>query len=208
MRIRSVVLILLGLLLMGGAAGLTLYNLNEGEEALAHAEEALVPLREVVEQRQEAGELPSVSKSDLIYAEAVHEFPEMPVETIDGVDYLGILEIPDLDISLPVTADWDYDLLRIAACRYSGSYYERNLTVCAHNFIPLFRPLLTIPMDTDVFFTNVEGVVFHYRVSNRETVQPTEISRMIDNNGEWDLTLFTCFPGGKTRCAVRCDQVG
>jgi hypothetical protein len=24
---------------------------------------------------------------------------------------------------------------------------------------------------------------------------------------DWDLTLFTCFPGGATRCAVRCARV-
>ena len=25
--------------------------------------------------------------------------------------------------------------------------------------------------------------------------------------GSWDLTLFTCYVGGQTRCAVRCVRV-
>ena len=57
-------------------------------------------------------------------------------------------------------------------------------------------------------FTNVEGVVYRYIVSNRETVRPMDVDYMIDNQSDksekWDLTLFTCNTGGQTRCAVRC----
>ena len=51
----------------------------------------------------------------------------------------------------------------------------------------------------------VTGTVFRYQVSNRQTMEPSEVEKMVDDTDEsWDLTLFTCNIGGKTRCAVRC----
>lgn len=38
----------------------------------------------------------------------------VPAETINGYDYIGVLEIPALNLTLPIMADWDYDRLKIA----------------------------------------------------------------------------------------------
>ena len=35
-----------------------------------------------------------------------------------------------------------------------------------------------------------------------ETLMPTAVEEM--ESGDWDLTLFTCTVGGRTRVAVRC----
>ena len=45
-------------------------------------------------------------------------------------------------------------------------------------------------------------------MSNVETIQPTDIDKMITASDEdaWDLTLFTCTTGGRARCAVRCTR--
>ncbi|MBQ2041505.1 MAG: hypothetical protein II482_05095, partial [Lachnospiraceae bacterium] len=56
----------------------------------------------------------------------------------------------------------------------------------------------------------VKGEQIHYIVSNVEQVKPTGIEEMIansnnsDSTSEWDLTLFTCTLGGRTRYALRC----
>jgi sortase A len=75
-------------------------------------------------------------------------------------------------------------------------------------------PLITMAIGEDGYFTNVEGMTIHYIVTNRETVQPTDVEGMtenISNSGQstmdWDMTLFTCNLGGQTRCAVRCKRV-
>lgn len=141
---------------------------------------------------------------------------EMPVVTIDGRQYIGTLEIPSISRRLPVMADWSYRNLKLAPCRYSGSYYADNLVICGHNYASHFSPLKWIAVGADVYFTNVEGLRLHYVVSNVETVRPTAVEEMVDNQAEknskgnsetgnkWDLTLFTCNTGGQTRCAVRC----
>ena len=46
------------------------------------------------------------------------------------------------------------------------------------------------------------GIVFHYEVAAVEVLKSTAVEEM--KAGDWDLTLFTCTYGGKSRCALRC----
>ena len=58
--------------------------------------------------------------------------------------------------------------------------------------------------NSEVLFTNVDGEVFRYRVVSVETLAPTQVEDMTRSSDKWDLTLFTCTPGGGSRCTVRC----
>ena len=198
-RKRFIMFVALGLLLVAAALCLTAYNLWESWDAGKRSQQ-------VVEQLD-------ASIGDYRDGQAFGQ--KMPVSKVDGHEYLGILSIPELDLTLPVMKDWDYNNLRISPCRYSGNYYDDDMVVCAHNYISHFRALQTIRIGVEVRFTNVKGEVFRYVVTNRETVEPTSIDFMIKNlnnstegfAGSWDLSLFTCQPGGATRCAVRCSRV-
>lgn len=130
--------------------------------------------------------------------------------TIDGRSYIGTIEVPSLGISLPVALDWDYDQLRLSPCRYSGSYLDDDLVICGHNYRSHFGPLLRVDIGAEVDLATVDGQLIRYVVGNVETLAPTSIEEMVSNDqnedqvSEWDLTLFTCTLGGRTRCAVRC----
>ena len=141
-------------------------------------------------------------------------YRDMPAEDVEEYYYIGFLEIPSIDLSLPVMESWDYNRLRISPCRYSGSYYTDDLVICAHNYYRHFTPVKDdLGMGEDVYFTNVLGESIHYRTVNKETIQPTDIEAMVindrnnDGQDEWDLTLFTCNLGGQTRAAIRCQRV-
>ena len=97
--------------------------------------------------------------------------PELPVVELDGCEYVGCVEIPALEVELPVMADWNYDRLKIAPCRQFGS------------------------SRTDDF----------YSVSKCETLQPTGVDA-VQNSG-YNLMLYTCTLGGRTRVTVFCDRV-
>ncbi len=225
-----------GLLLIAAALGFVLYNNWDSRRAGDAAEEAREALRISMEHRSPSAipqsgsadfsspsvpaSVPDSAQPDMqgesapVYAnrptlpDTVPAVPVMPSEELDGSLYIGILEIPSLSLSLPVMENWDYDKLKIAPCRYSGSYYLNDLVICGHNYAQHFATLLHIGIGADVYFTNMDGQVIHYTVTNRETVWPTQIEVMIDNSLEdWDLTLFTCYTGGQTRCAVRCTRV-
>ena len=201
------ILILLGILMLLGAVGLVAYNFWDANRAKEAAEQISEQLIEKIDENV---------KSEETAAPAPYMDPNtpMPVELIDGYEYIGILEIPSEELSLPVMAEWDYDRLKISPCRFIGSYYADDLVICAHNYDLHLGRLLSIDIGVDVYFTNVEGLTIHYIVTNRETVEPTAVEQMIENTGnsetsllDWDLTLFTCNLGGQTRCAVRCSRV-
>ena len=198
-----------GVLCMIAALALVVYNDRESDRAEAAAAEINAQLVEAITERIEKnkaeGTVPSRANAYIKYMDYV---PDMPTEEIDGYEYIGVIEVPAEEISLPVMAEWDYVRLKISPCRFVGSYYTNNMVICAHNYSRHFYQLLSIAVGTDVYFTTVEGVQYHYVVSNREEVYPNEVERMCDAaGGSWDLTLFTCFLGGRTRCAVRCVRV-
>ena len=196
-------LILLGLLLLLGAGSLTAYNIWDGIRA-ERASQHIIQEMDIGQDLVEA--LDRESDDD----------PEMPVIEVEGYYYIGILEIPSLQLTLPVMDRWDYTRLKISPCVYSGSYKTDDLVICAHNYARHFSPVKRIDIGADVYLITVDCRVYHYQVTNRETLQPGAVENMIENTNnttdgtvtnEWDLTLFTCNTGGQTRCAVRCARI-
>lgn len=182
----------LGLLLLAAALSLTIYNIWDGYRAGQAAQDIVDALDEII---------PPTAVRPTIIPER-----EMPTKEIDGELYIGELSIPDLDLTLPVMLEWDYDKLKISPCRYSGSYYTRDMVIAGHNYVRHFSALRWIEVGADVYFTNVEGERFHYTVDKVETLQDVEVNSMILGD-DWDLTLFTCNRGGQTRCTVRCVEL-
>lgn len=181
--------IVFGLLLMAAAFFIILYNRWEAARADRAAQSVVTKMVDQIDTEEASAEMEDPDR-------------EMATMEIDGNLYIGVLEIPSLNLSLPVMADWDYEKLKISPCRYYGSYYTDDLVVAGHNYAKHFSPIKWIEPGSDVFFTNVEGEVYHYTVDNIETLQPTAVEDMI--GGDWDLTLFTCTTGGRSRCTVRC----
>lgn len=185
-------LIFTGLLLIAAALFLTGYNLFDQMRAQRSAAQAAAQLAE---------RLPQTTQTDVPDYLLTPEM-EMPVETIDGVDYVGVLRIPALALELPVINQWSYPLLKIAPCRYSGSAYQNNLVLCAHNYASHFGNLKNLHIGAAVTFTDMDGNLFTYQVAELETLPPQATEEM--ENGDWDLTLFTCTVGGQSRVTVRC----
>ena len=203
-KTKGNLLITLGILLIAAAVGLAGYNLWDASRAQKAAEEITGQLISDIESKVEDGKTA---------APYIDPNTPMPVEVVDGYEYIGVLEIPSEGLSLPVMKEWDYTRLKISPCRFTGSYYSDDLVICAHNYMKHLGPLLQIGIGEDIYFTNVDGLSIRYIVTNRETVEPTAVEQMIENTSnsetsllDWDLTLFTCNLGGQTRCAVRCSR--
>ena len=60
---------------------------------------------------------------------------------IDGYNYIGIIEIPSINLKLPVISTFDYDRLKIAPCIYYGSIETNDLVICGHSYKNHFRYL-------------------------------------------------------------------
>lgn len=192
----------LGALLILGSVALLGYNQWDANRADQASQEALGKLEETLNETIE-----EKADSEVIQPELDPE-QEMTATEIDGWEYIGYLSIPSIGRELPVMSQWSYAGLKVAPGRYSGSTYADNMVVCAHNYAKHFSPIKWLALGTEVYFTDMDGLRWSYEVTNVETIQPTDIEKMItaDDQDDWDLTLFTCTTGGRARCAVRCKR--
>lgn len=126
---------------------------------------------------------------------------ELPTVEIDGYGYVGQLEIPALELELPVMSEWDYGRLQIAPCRQFGSSAE-DLVIAAHNYSSHFGRLQELAIGDSVVFTDIDGLRSTYSVGDIRILRPTE-TKSVQQSG-FDLVLYTCTYGGKSRVAVFC----
>ncbi|MDO5301992.1 MAG: sortase [Tissierellia bacterium] len=131
---------------------------------------------------------------------------EMPIHLVDGHEYIGHLKLETLGLDLPVMSSWSYDKIKIAPARYQGSIYRDNMIIMAHNYRSHFGKLPRVDLGDEVTFTDVDQNQFHYEIVDIQEVGGDELEALL--GGEWDLTLFTCTLGGKSRVVVRCKLTG
>lgn len=207
-KLKLNVWIICGVVMLIAAGMFTVSNLTEENNADIASQNTLEVLIPTIEHRsgknfaEKQRTYPDKGQNTAYYI--LNPNMDMPIENIDGEEYIGILEIPDLDIILPVMSEWDYAKLKTAPCRYCGSVYKNDMIVCAHNYDRHFGRLKTLNQGADVYFTDVDGNMFSYLVTGIETIRPYDVEGM--KKGDWDLTLFTCTIGGATRVAVRCEK--
>lgn len=198
----GIVFIALGAVLILSALLLLLYNRHEAALAGKEAEILLSDVEAVI-----GGQTSSDGPTDPTEETETEPTlpPELPVVHLNGYDYVGYVEIPALELKLPVMATWDYDLLQVAPCRQFGSSRTDDLVIAAHNYVTHFGYLKKlIPGDT-VIFTDMDGIVNTYAVEKTETLDPTSVDAV--KNSGCDLVLYTCTIGGKTRVCVFCNRV-
>jgi sortase A len=191
-----------GGLLLVSALALTSYNIWDGRRADAEAQNVVEQLDQMIPESPEtsAGESLLIGK-----ANEGEDVPSMATIEIDGNEYIGELKVPDLNLTLPVMADWDDEKLKLSPCRYAGSYYTNDLVIAGHNYARHFSSLKWLPEGSRILFRTVTGEEFAYVIKRTETLQPEEIEKMVsEETGTWDLTLFTCTTGGQSRCTIRC----
>lgn len=177
---------------------------ESAEAAVQKLEEVIPPVPTALPENTFLTASPSLQKIE--YPDYVlNPNMDMPEAEIDGARYIGLLEIPSLDMELPIQSEWSYPNMRVSPCRYQGSAYLDNMVICGHNYTTHFRPLFDIENGASVFLTDVDGNRFEYKVSESEILSGNAVEEMV--SGNWDLTLFTCTSGGVYRVAVRCIRV-
>ena len=196
----DIVIIVVGAVLILSALLLLIYNRCEDVRAGQEAESLLASVEAAIS----AQEMATPNKPESTEALSPPLDPEMPVVTLDGYEYVGYVEIPTLGLKLPVMAEWDYTRLQIAPCRQFGSSRTDNLVIAAHNYDTHFGKLKELSKGDTVIFTDMEGIVSTYCIEKLETLSPDAVDTVL--NSGYDLVLYTCTKGGKTRVTVFCDR--
>ena len=124
---------------------------------------------------------------------------------VDGNEYIGIINIPTLNLELPVMTDWSYKKMKISPVRYHGSLENNDLVICAHAMKNLFGSIKNLTKGDILVFTDVNGDEYLYEVKVIEILTPEDIKEMIES--EFDLTLFTCTYDSQNRLTVRFNRI-
>lgn len=194
----GIIIIAVGAVLILSALLLLLYNRREDARAGQEAESLLANVEEAIQaQANESITAPAT-------APETSSDSEMPVVALDDYEYVGYIEIPTLGLKLPVMAQWDYDRLKIAPCRQFGSSRTDDLVIAAHNYESHFGRLKELVRGDTVTFTDMEGIINTYSVEKIETLKPESVDA-VENSG-YDLVLYTCTLGGKTRVTAFCNR--
>ncbi|MCC8014340.1 MAG: sortase [Eubacterium sp.] len=192
---KGIFLMFLGTALVLAALLLTAYNIYDGIRAEKRAAEILTLLDEA--------EINGVKSNSKLY----ERYPNMsmPTKEIDGLSIIGVLEIPSLDVTLPVCKSWSYESLRKAPCCYSGSVYSHDCVIAAHNYKSHFGRLKSLSEGDRVVFTDVLGNVFSYEVKSVGVLNSGDTEKMKSTG--YDLTLFTCNQSGIARITAGCSLI-
>lgn len=204
----GIVFVTLGAVLIVSALLLFLYNRQEADVAGQEAESLMADLeswmlKAQTEPMQDATTGESTEPTATEETEPALA-PEMPVVRINGYATVGYVEIPALELKLPVLAEWNYDRLQIAPCRQYGSARTDDLVIAAHNYRTHFGRLKELSEGDTVLFTDMDGIVNTYAIAKIDTIDPYDVESVL--NSEFDLVLYTCTVGGKTRVTVFCDR--
>jgi len=136
--VRSKLLVIIGTLLILCAAVLYGYNTIDENRAKSAADELLSGL-------DKAQGLKISDTENSISTAKVAEIQSLDVSeqvvSVDGIDMIGSVFIPKIDIKLPVASGWSYKILKKASCRYSGTARDGKLIVLAHNYNKHFGKL-------------------------------------------------------------------
>lgn len=189
-RKRIAVFLTGGALCLIAALGLTVYNVWDERRAAESADAGVMLLQRSIPVKPES-EQPIIPEAQ----------PIMTTIEMDGRDYVGILELPALDLVLPVQGTWSNSLLKHSPCLYQGTLYD-GMIIAGHNYRSHFSGLTRLMVGDEIRFTDVDGNVWYYTLTTTEIIAGHDVEAM--EEGDWDLTLFTCTYGGQERYTVRC----
>ncbi len=184
-KIKSLILFTIGFIFICTAL---LYNYNNNLEE----KNAYVNSMNVLENLDE-----------LIKKEIIDNNNQFETFSLDGNEYIGTIELVDLDIKLPIMSEWSYSKLKIAPCRYRGSEKTNDLIIMAHNYRTHFKNIDQLEIGSIINYQNANGDLYKYQVIENTIIDADDIQGMI--TAKSDLTLFTCNFSATKRLTVMCE---
>ena len=110
----------------------------------------------------------------------------MPVLSVRGIDFVGILEFPAYDSVLPVCDDWG-DITQYP-CRFRGSIYDQSLQIGATSQTGQYDFYRLLSVGDTVLFTDMEGNRYNLVITGMYYAQHADQTAL--QREEAALTLF------------------
>ncbi len=133
----------------------------------------------------------------------VYPNPNMPILEINDVDYVALIDIPSLNLSLPVADTWNSQKLYSSPARFYGSCYDNSLVIGGADTSHQFSFCDKIDNEAVINVTDMTGTQFSYTVSRVDRSKNAESNWLISR--DYDLTLFCRDALSMEYVAVRCN---
>ena len=212
--------LLIGIIFLAGLS-LLLYPLVANQWNNYRQKQLLSGYEQTVSQKEEANEidydaelkkavaynealLPSILPDSFAIAEASEEDQVyMNTLNIAGDGMMGSVEIPKINIKLPIYHTTDEEVLKQAAGHLEGSSLpcggeSTHAVISAHRGLPsasLFTDLDQLK-EGDHFLIHVLNETLSYEVDKISVVKPEDTSALVVEDGKDLVTLLTCTPYG------------
>jgi sortase A len=206
---RGISSFLFGIVLLLGALGLQQYDHWQDAKAGEAANTLLAQAELQISNNQQQAEHSSQDSESETDSEQSNEgqlrFADQSLILNDSAstsDLLGILNIPSLNLRLPVQRNYSLSNLKLSPCLFTNDGTLNRLVICGHNYKTHLGKLGTLSSGDAVVLTELDGTTLHFSVSEVLRIHADNWDAL--KTGNWDLSLFTCTPGGKMRVLVRC----
>ena len=110
----------------------------------------------------------------------------MPVLSIDGTDYIGVLELPRYESALPICGNWGE--VSKHPSRLGGSVYDGTLQIGGTSQKGQYDFFREISVEDAVYFTDMEGNRYAYEVTDIHNEKHADQNAL--RKEEAALTLF------------------
>lgn len=209
---KKLLLIIIAVIAFLGALGLTLYPListayNEHHRSEVHTqyENKILDIEhgDLIEERRKAGmynqNLTDYSPEALLEAE--EEYKDCLNLMGDGI--MGYVEIPKINVQLPIYHGTNADTLEVGVGHLLGSSLpiggtNTHSVLTAHSGMATDKMFSDLPQLTegDVFYLDVLDETLAYQVDQIKTVTPYDTTYLSLVEGKDLCTLVTCTPFG------------
>lgn len=111
---------------------------------------------------------------------------DMSVVSIDGTDFLGIIEMPRYNSALPVCASWGS--ISKYPCCFNGSIYDGTIQIGATTQKGQYDFYSELSLGDTIIYTDMEGNRYTFGITRLRNEK--NINQATLNRNESDLTLF------------------
>ena len=132
-----------------------------------------------------------------------YSLAEMPILQIDSTDYVCLLEVPSLELSVPVENQWQAGLLSTRPGRFWGSIYDGTLILGGGNHKGSFDFCAQLDLGDQILVTDMQGTQFRCSVARIIRSNSADFEDLSDET--YPLTLFVRAQYEARYIIVRCD---
>jgi len=137
---------------------------------------------------------------------------KLEVKEIDGLEVIGRLEIPKINLNTYILAETSKESLNKSITKLCGPKVNGvgNLCITGHNYnnSKMFGKLDKVKIDDKIYLTGTNGNRMEYIVYDVFKVYPKEVECLSqETNGQRDITLITCTTGAIKRLIVKATEV-